>query len=153
MRASRRWVCFSSEIRPFWSCPAQRDCASGSARFRRALDPEVSVASTTRDAHTRSADAPRQTSDGLSGWPFARPPGGLKQQSSGGFPMLKLDNKALLRDAAYIDGEWRGARSGARFAVRNPATGEVIAEIADLSEEDVREAIEAAHRAWGSWRA
>jgi len=67
--------------------------------------------------------------------------------------MLKLDNKALLRDAAYIDGEWRGARSGARFAVRNPATGEVIAEIADLSEEDVREAIEAAHRAWGSWRA
>jgi len=67
--------------------------------------------------------------------------------------MLKLDNNALLRDAAYIDGEWRSARSGARFAVKNPATGEVIAEIADLAEEDVREAIEAAHRAWGPWRA
>src|SRR6266436_328646 len=39
--------------------------------------------------------------------------------------MLKLDNNALLRDAAYIDGEWRSARSGARFAVKNPATGEV----------------------------
>ena len=37
--------------------------------------------------------------------------------------MLKLDNNALLRDAAYIDGEWRGARSGTRFAVKNPATG------------------------------
>ena len=67
--------------------------------------------------------------------------------------MLKLDNNALLRDAAYIDGEWRGARSGKRFSVKNPATGEVIAEVADLSEEDVRTAIEAANRAWGPWRA
>src|ERR1700731_1821320 len=67
--------------------------------------------------------------------------------------MLKLDNNALLRNAAYIDGEWRGARSGARFAVKNPATGEVIAEVADLDETDVRDAIEAANRAWGPWRA
>src|SRR6266566_4688343 len=67
--------------------------------------------------------------------------------------MLKLDNNALLRDAAYIDGEWRGARSGARFAVKNPATGEVIAEIADLDETDARDAILAANRAWGPWRA
>ena len=67
--------------------------------------------------------------------------------------MLKLDNNALLRDAAYIDGEWRGARSGKRFSVTNPATGEVIAEVADLSEEDVRAAVEAADRAWGAWRA
>jgi succinate-semialdehyde dehydrogenase/glutarate-semialdehyde dehydrogenase len=67
--------------------------------------------------------------------------------------MLKLDNDALLRDAAYIDGQWRGAASGARFAVKNPATGEVIAEIADCGEGDVRTAIEAADRAWGPWRA
>jgi len=67
--------------------------------------------------------------------------------------MLKLDNNALLRDAAYIDGEWRGARLGARFAVKNPATGEVIAEVADLDETDVKAAIEAANRAWGPWRA
>ena len=67
--------------------------------------------------------------------------------------MLKLDNNSLLRDAAYIDGGWRGARSGARFAVKNPATGETIAEIADLLEDDVREAIEAAHRAFAPWRA
>jgi succinate-semialdehyde dehydrogenase/glutarate-semialdehyde dehydrogenase len=67
--------------------------------------------------------------------------------------MLKLDNNALLRDAAYIDGEWRSARSGERFVVKNPATGDVIAEVADLAEDDVREAIEAAHRAWAPWRA
>jgi succinate-semialdehyde dehydrogenase/glutarate-semialdehyde dehydrogenase len=67
--------------------------------------------------------------------------------------MLKLDNNALLRTDSYIDGEWRAAKSGARFPVKNPATGEVIAEVADLSEEEVRGAIEAAHRAWGAWRA
>jgi succinate-semialdehyde dehydrogenase/glutarate-semialdehyde dehydrogenase len=67
--------------------------------------------------------------------------------------MLKLDNNSLLRDQAYIDGKWRSARSGARFMVKNPATGEIIAEVADLLEEDVRGAIEAADRAWGPWRA
>ena len=67
--------------------------------------------------------------------------------------MLKLDNNSLIRDQAYIDGEWRGARSGARFAVRNPATHEVITEVADLDEQDVRDAIEAADRAFPSWRA
>jgi succinate-semialdehyde dehydrogenase/glutarate-semialdehyde dehydrogenase len=67
--------------------------------------------------------------------------------------MLKLDNNALLRDSAYIDGEWRGAASGARFAVKNPATHEVIAEIADCAEADVRDAIEAANRARSPWRA
>jgi succinate-semialdehyde dehydrogenase / glutarate-semialdehyde dehydrogenase len=66
--------------------------------------------------------------------------------------MLKLDNNSLIRDQAYIDGEWRGARSGARFAVRNPATHEVITEVADLDEQDVREAIEAADRAHPAWR-
>jgi succinate-semialdehyde dehydrogenase/glutarate-semialdehyde dehydrogenase len=66
--------------------------------------------------------------------------------------MLKLDNNSLIRDQAYIDGEWRGAKTGARFAVRNPATGEVIAEVADLDEEDVRDAIAAADRALASWK-
>ena len=66
--------------------------------------------------------------------------------------MLKLDNNSLIRDQAYIDGEWRGARSGARFAVRNPATHEVITEVADLDETDMREAIEAADRAFPAWR-
>jgi succinate-semialdehyde dehydrogenase / glutarate-semialdehyde dehydrogenase len=66
--------------------------------------------------------------------------------------MLKLDNDSLIRNQAYLDGEWRGARSGARFAVRNPATGEVITEVADLDESDVRGGIEAADRAFAPWR-
>jgi succinate-semialdehyde dehydrogenase/glutarate-semialdehyde dehydrogenase len=67
--------------------------------------------------------------------------------------MLKLDNNSLIRGQAYIDGEWRAGRSGARFAVRNPATDEVITEVADLDEQDTREAIEAADRAFPAWRA
>src|SRR6188508_1027928 len=67
--------------------------------------------------------------------------------------MLKLDNNSLIRGQAYINGEWRGARSGARFAVRNPATHEMITEVADLDEQDMREAIEAADRAFPAWRA
>ncbi len=66
--------------------------------------------------------------------------------------MLKLDNNSLLRDMAFYDGGWHGASSGARFPVKNPATGEVIAEVADLDEEAVRKAIEAAHRAFPAWR-
>lgn len=66
--------------------------------------------------------------------------------------MLKLDNNSLLREAAYIGGQWRGSRSGARFPVENPATGEVIAEVADLDAEDTRDAIRAAHDALPGWR-
>ena len=66
--------------------------------------------------------------------------------------MLKLDNNSLLRDAAFFDGAWHGSRSGGRFPVHNPATGEVIAEVADLGTEEVREAIKAAHRAFPAWR-
>ena len=66
--------------------------------------------------------------------------------------MLKLDNNSLLRDAAFVGGAWRGSVSGARFPVKNPATGEVIAEVADLGPEEVRDAIKAAHSAFPAWR-
>jgi len=51
----------------------------------------------------------------------------------------------------YINGEWRPARSGRTFAVRNPATREVIAEVADGDREDARAAIKAAHAAFPAW--
>src|SRR5262245_21759953 len=66
--------------------------------------------------------------------------------------MLKLDNNSLIRDQAYIDGEWRGARSDAQFPLRNRETQEVIAEMLELDEGDVREAIASADRAFPAWR-
>ena len=67
--------------------------------------------------------------------------------------MVELKDASLLRTQAYVDGTWRDADSGARFPVDNPASGEVLAEVADLDGADARAAIEAAHRALPAWRA
>ncbi len=60
--------------------------------------------------------------------------------------------QALLKQRAYINGQWVGAGSGAVFPVRNPATGEVLAEVPDMSGVDAQTAIEAAHQALSGWR-
>jgi succinate-semialdehyde dehydrogenase/glutarate-semialdehyde dehydrogenase len=67
--------------------------------------------------------------------------------------MLNLAKTTLLRRDAYVDGAWTPARAGTRFAVRNPATGEQLAEVADLDRADARAAIEAAAAALPAWRA
>ncbi|MBB3062686.1 NAD-dependent succinate-semialdehyde dehydrogenase [Microbulbifer rhizosphaerae] len=66
--------------------------------------------------------------------------------------MLELKNPSLLRKQSYIDGQWLDADSGKTFDVINPATGEVIASIADLGAAETRKAIEAADKAWPAWR-
>ncbi|HEY2480924.1 MAG TPA: NAD-dependent succinate-semialdehyde dehydrogenase [Caulobacteraceae bacterium] len=67
--------------------------------------------------------------------------------------MLKLSDPDLLRTDAFIGGAWRPAAGGARFAVTNPANGEVLAEVADLEAADARAAIEAAAGAQAGWAA
>ena len=58
--------------------------------------------------------------------------------------MLTLKDPSLLKSDAYVDGAWLSADKGTRFAVTNPATGETIAEVADLAEAETVRAIEAA---------
>ncbi|MGH3628931.1 MAG: aldehyde dehydrogenase family protein [Sciscionella sp.] len=48
-----------------------------------------------------------------------------------------------------IDGRWRAATSGASFLTCDPATGTVLAEIAEAGSADVDEAVTAARRALG----
>jgi succinate-semialdehyde dehydrogenase/glutarate-semialdehyde dehydrogenase len=67
--------------------------------------------------------------------------------------MLTLADPEVLQRDAYVDGAWTAAGSGARFAVRNPATGETLAEVADLDAADARAAIEAAAAALPAWSA
>jgi len=67
-------------------------------------------------------------------------------------PAPALKDPKLLRDQAYIDGAWRKADSGKSFPVTNPATGQTIAEVADLGAKETRAAIEAANAAWSGWR-
>ena len=67
--------------------------------------------------------------------------------------MLTLADPKVLQRDAYVDGAWTPAGSGQRFTVRNPATGEALAEVADLDAADARAAIEAAAAAFPAWAA
>ncbi|USD22464.1 NAD-dependent succinate-semialdehyde dehydrogenase [Microbulbifer variabilis] len=67
--------------------------------------------------------------------------------------MLELKKPALLRTQSYINGQWVDADSGATFDVKDPATGKVVANIADLGADETRRAIEAASVAWPDWAA
>jgi succinate-semialdehyde dehydrogenase/glutarate-semialdehyde dehydrogenase len=51
----------------------------------------------------------------------------------------------------YIDGQWCDAANGKRLKVTNPATEETIAEVACGTRADCKRAVEAAHKAMGSW--
>lgn len=64
----------------------------------------------------------------------------------------QFELKELIRSDNFIDGQWRAAADGARFAVTDPATGTVIAQVADSSAADARAATDAAARALPAWR-
>lgn len=65
--------------------------------------------------------------------------------------MLDLKCPDLLRSRAHLNGSWVEASQA--FDVYNPATGQKIASVSDLCVEDVRIAINAAHRAQPMWAA
>jgi succinate-semialdehyde dehydrogenase/glutarate-semialdehyde dehydrogenase len=65
---------------------------------------------------------------------------------------MKLTDLNLLREQAYIDGQWVEADNQARFAVTNPANGEPIAEVASLGQAETARAIAAAKAALPAWR-
>jgi succinate-semialdehyde dehydrogenase/glutarate-semialdehyde dehydrogenase len=58
--------------------------------------------------------------------------------------ILKLDN---VPTQLFIGGEWVDAATDSLIEVTNPATGEVIARVADASPEDGRRAADAANAA------
>ena len=64
----------------------------------------------------------------------------------------ELQNSDLLHTQAYINGDWVEADSGALLPGSNPATGEVITEVAKVGVDETRRAIEAAEQAMTSWR-
>ena len=65
-------------------------------------------------------------------------------------PLATLNDPALLKADALIDGVWVGAMQ--RFAVDDPATGATLALVANLGAADAEVAIAAANRAWPAWR-
>jgi succinate-semialdehyde dehydrogenase/glutarate-semialdehyde dehydrogenase len=64
----------------------------------------------------------------------------------------ELNHPDLLRTQAFINGKWCPAGDGATLAVTNPATGDVVAEVARVGERETEQAITAAETAMVSWR-
>ncbi|WP_394181870.1 NAD-dependent succinate-semialdehyde dehydrogenase [Yoonia maritima] len=64
-----------------------------------------------------------------------------------------LTRPDLVCEAAFVSGEWVPAANRANFEVTNPARGDVIAVVPDLSRAEVAEAISAAEKAQKPWAA
>ncbi|EBA05282.1 succinate-semialdehyde dehydrogenase [Rhodobacteraceae bacterium HTCC2150] len=65
----------------------------------------------------------------------------------------QLKDPSLLVTKGLVNGEWVDGEDGKTFAVTNPARGDVIAEMADLSRAQANEAIAAAAVAQKKWAA
>ncbi len=73
---------------------------------------------------------------------------------NGKHPMsLTLNNSALLKQQAFINGEWSDAASGNRFGVTNPSNLEPIAEVPNMGATETVAAIDAADQALAGWSA
>ena len=66
---------------------------------------------------------------------------------------MNLNDPTLLRTDSYVNGAWTAAPGNRRFAVTNPATGETVAEVADLGAAETTAAIDAAVPAQKAWAA
>jgi succinate-semialdehyde dehydrogenase/glutarate-semialdehyde dehydrogenase len=64
-----------------------------------------------------------------------------------------LKDPSLLATQGYLAGEWVDGEDGATFDVTNPARGDVIAKVADLSRAQTAQAIAAAEAAQKEWAA
>jgi succinate-semialdehyde dehydrogenase / glutarate-semialdehyde dehydrogenase len=65
---------------------------------------------------------------------------------------LNLKDPSLLETRAYVDGEW--IKGETTFPVLNPATGDVLAHVADITVAGTSHAIDAAYAAktdWAAW--
>jgi len=64
-------------------------------------------------------------------------------------PTIALKDPSLLREQCFVDGGWTGKGT---VAVRDPASGDVLAAVPDLGAVEVRRAIDAAQAAMIDWR-
>jgi len=65
---------------------------------------------------------------------------------------MQADETALMREQAFIGGHWKEARDHATEAVENPATGDPIGRVPDLSADAIDEAIDDASASFEQWR-
>ncbi|TNF21661.1 MAG: NAD-dependent succinate-semialdehyde dehydrogenase [Rhodobacteraceae bacterium] len=62
-----------------------------------------------------------------------------------------LDDARLIRSFAYVNGKWVSGESGEMIAVTDPASGEQVGEVARLTPDQSRAAVDAAQAAFATW--
>lgn len=65
----------------------------------------------------------------------------------------QLRDPSLLKSACLFDGVWQAADDATTLAVTNPADGSVIAQVPNMGQAETQRAIDAASRAFQSWKA
>ena len=65
-------------------------------------------------------------------------------------PLSLLADPSLLKTQGLINGQWVDGHG--QFAVTDPATGQVLTQVANLGPSHAQAAIDAAHAAWAGWR-
>ncbi len=65
-------------------------------------------------------------------------------------PLSLLNDPTLLKTDALINGQW--VKGASRFDVHDPATGQKLADVANLTAKDAEVALDAANAAWPAWR-
>ncbi|MFV0534063.1 MAG: NAD-dependent succinate-semialdehyde dehydrogenase [Cumulibacter sp.] len=66
--------------------------------------------------------------------------------------MKHVNDTTLIKTEAYIGGKWVHGSDKATFGVRNPSTGKVLVNVADLTAAQTEKAISAARQALGGWQ-
>ncbi|WP_417248967.1 NAD-dependent succinate-semialdehyde dehydrogenase [Celeribacter sp.] len=62
-----------------------------------------------------------------------------------------IEDKSLLRAFSYVNGKWVGGSDGASVTVSDPASGAPLGEVAAMSADQAREAVDAADAAFPDW--
>ncbi|MFZ4379545.1 MAG: NAD-dependent succinate-semialdehyde dehydrogenase [Polynucleobacter sp.] len=63
-----------------------------------------------------------------------------------------LKDPSLFKEEAFINNQWVKSSAGSSFPIHNPATGEIIAQVANLGAADAEKAIAAADQALPKWK-
>ena len=66
---------------------------------------------------------------------------------------MTRETLSLIRHQAFINGQWCDSQDKQSFSVLNPASGDIIASVPDMGEEDTRAAIDSAYQAFPAWKA
>lgn len=66
---------------------------------------------------------------------------------------MQLQNPSLLRNKAYINGQWVEAENGATYNIINPFDQSIIGLVPDMGALETKAAVEAAQEAFKTWRA